>query len=214
MVLEFLYPHVSGEKHLSYNDVHSGRHSTLYRLKLTAWWPGMYGDIENWVRDCPECQQKRLQVACTVDKWPASDPFQRIHIDWAILPHVGNLLIIVDSGSGWIEAFLNHSRSTNFVIKCLRTVFARFGIPEVVVSDNAPEFTSHEICKWLESIGSRKLESPPYFPRSNGQAERAVQTVKRALVHWKDTKQEFSTFLQKLLLHKRISSTARGRSPA
>ena len=59
--------------------------------------------------------------------------------------------------------------------------FARFGIPKILESDNFPEFVSSDLKQWYESLGIKKIESPIYHPRANGIAERAVQTVKRAI---------------------------------
>ena len=200
--------------HIAHDDSHAGIHSSIKRLKTSSWWPNMSRDIERFVNDCSLCQTSRPRTSHSVDQWPPSFPFQRIHMDWAMIPDIGNILVIVDSGSGWIEAFRCRDRSSEIIIKCLRTVFARFGIPELVVSDNAPEFTSNELIRWLNAIGANKMESPPYFPQANGSAERAVQTVKRALSCWKDTKQDFDVFLQRVLFNHRIASNSRGRSPA
>ena len=83
--------------------------------------------------------------------------------------------------------------------RCLRAVFTRFGIPEALVSDNAKEFTSESLNVCLKLHGIRKIESPIYFPRSNGYAERAVQTLKRALLAYSENKTHvnFTAFLQK-----------------
>ena len=118
--------------------------------------------------------------------------------------------------TGWIEAFLTKDRTTETVIKCLRTVFTRFGIPKLLVSDNALEFTSADLVTWLNNQGTEKRESPPYFPKANGLAERSVQIVKKALLAWVEIKthQDFSAFLQRVLFHHRLSSHSRGRSPA
>lgn len=174
----------------------------------------MSRDIERFVKNCHVCQTIRPELSRTVDRWPTASPFQRIHIDWASIPDVGNVLIIVDSGSGWIEAFRCRDRTCETVIKCLRVDFTRFGVPELVVSDNAQEFVSGELTTWLNAIGTHKMETPPYFPRANGSAERAVQTVKRAMACWKDTRQDFDAFLQRVLFSHRIASSSRGRSPA
>ena len=79
----------------------------------------------------------RPQTNASVDCWPAATPFQRLHMDWAYTKEVGEVLVIVDSGSGWIEAFKCKDRSTKSVITCLEVVFTRFGSPETLVSDNA-----------------------------------------------------------------------------
>ena len=121
---------------------------------------------------------------------------------------------MVDAGSGWVEAFESRLRTSDVVIKFLRTVFTRFGMPRCLVSDNATEFVSHEITSWLANQGIRKVESPPYNPSSNGLAERGVKTVKDAMKTFSSSKHEFTPWLQKILLHHRCTAIARGKSPA
>ena len=195
---------------------HSGIHSTFYRISLDSWWPGMFGFIQNQVNKCHTCNEIRPRIDRNVDQWPKAKPFERVHMDWAYIRGECNLLIIVDAGSGWIEAFPLRNRQTTSVISCLRSVFSRFGVPEVVVTDNAPEFVSSDLSNWLENIGCRKLESPIYHPRANGAAERSVQTVKRALNGWNSSNVRipFSEFLKKILFHHRVSSHSRGLSPS
>ena len=60
-------------------------------------------------------------------------------------------------------------------------VFARHGLPRKVVSDNGPQFSSNEFWKFMLANGIKHTRISPYHPSSNGAAERAVQTVKRAL---------------------------------
>ena len=63
----------------------------------------------------------------------------------------------------------------------LRALFAQFGIPETVITDNGTCFVSGEFKSFLESNGSKHLTSAPYHPASNDLAQRAVQIVKKGL---------------------------------
>ena len=195
---------------------HSGIQSSIQRMRLSAWWPGLSRNIESMVKSCNTCSKLRPTLNKTCNTWPKADPFERIHMDWTYIKDVGDVLIIVDAVTGWIEAFKTCDKSTNSVIKCLRCVFCRFGVPKLVVSDNACEFKSNELNDWLYNQGAKKAESPPYYPQANGAAERAVQTVKKALQAWTkiNVHIDFNSFLQNVLLHHRVSTSSRGISPS
>ena len=76
--------------------------------------------------------------------------------------------------SKWIEATCTSSTSSSCVIEELRTLFAKFGLPETIVTDNGTGFTSQEFKTFLDDNGIRHVTSAPYHPASNGLAERAV----------------------------------------
>ena len=113
-----------------------------------------------------------------------------------------------------IEAFPAGNRTSQPVKVYLSQIFARFGIPRTLVSDNGPEFVSSDLKKWCESLGIKKMESPIYHPRANGIAERAVQTVKRAIQAWSaNLNVSFGAFLQRALMTHRNTSKTRGKTP-
>ena len=91
------------------------------------------------------------------------------------------ILVLIDTHSKWIEAVCTPSATSSAVIEELRTLFAQFGIPETIVTDNGSCFVSAEIEAFFESNGIKHITSAPYHPASNGLAERAVQIVKRGL---------------------------------
>ena len=88
-------------------------------------------------------------------------------------------LIVVDSHSKWLEVELMHSITSEATIEKLREMFARYGIPQQLVSDNGPQFTSQEFSDFTRANGIKHTLVAPYHPRSNGQAERFVQTFKQ-----------------------------------
>lgn len=96
-------------------------------------------------------------------------------------------------------ALLMSSQSSQDVIKALKSIFARHGVPEVVRSDNGPQYSSGEFQKFAKDWGFQSITSSPKYAQSNGEAERAVQTIKsllkkeedptRALLSYRSTKQ-------------------------
>ena len=84
-----------------------------------------------------------------------------------------------------------------------------------LVSDNAKEFINDKVVTCLQAQSCTKLECPIYNPRSNGLAERAVQTVKKAMRAWNSSfRVSFYAFLQRVLFTHRITSSVRGKTPS
>ena len=200
------------------HQAHFGMTTTKNVLRQSVWWPGMDRSIEEFIRSCEVCAYKpKTNVESEQYTWEtAKIPFERIHLDWAQIPNIGTILIVVDAMSGWPEAFLCKNRSTAVVKKILQSLFARYGVPQKVVTDNAPEFVSNELSQWIINVGGDPIQTPQYHSCSNGLVERMVQTLKRVLKIYTPNKGDIHTFLQKVLLTYRNSriTSSRGFSPA
>ena len=111
----------------------------------------MDADIEKLVQGCSECQaiQSSPPVAPLHPwKWPARS-WARLHLDFAG-PFLGKMfLVLIDVHSKWIEVFCTSAATSAVVIEELGSVFARFGLPETVVTDNGTSFVSAEFEKFL-----------------------------------------------------------------
>ena len=199
-------------------ELHEG-HPGITRMKalsrMYVWWPGISSDIEKSVRQCRECQESQSAppvAPLNPWKWPTR-PWARLHLDF-LGPFEGkNLLVVIDAHSKWIEAVCTPSTSSASVIQVMRTLFAQFGVPELVVTDNGTGFVSSVFEHFLKKNGVKHTTSAPYHPASNGLAERAVQIVKKGLK--KIIAGTMSDRLAKILLNYRISpQTTTGTSPA
>ncbi|KAE8285741.1 hypothetical protein D5F01_LYC15408 [Larimichthys crocea] len=95
-------------------------------------------------------------------------------------------LLVVDYASRYVEiALLTPTRSDD-VIQHLKSIFARHGICETLVTDNGPQFSGAAFAEFAESYGFQHVTSSPKYPQGNVEAERAVQTVKGFLKKSKD----------------------------
>ena len=199
-------------------ELHSG-HPGIVRMKslarLHVWWPNLDKDISSVVRGCVKCQltrNKPPQAPLQPWDWPKL-PWQRIHIDFAG-PFMNRMfLIVVDSHSKWLEVEIMSSVTSEATIEKLQEMFARFGIPMQLVSDNGPQFTSREFAEFTKANGIKHTLVTPYHPRSNGQAERFVQTFKQ---YFKtegsnSIKQSLSRFL---FSYRTTPSSVTGQTPA
>ena len=69
----------------------------------------------------------------------------------------------------------------------LHELFARFGVVDCIVSNNGSQFMSSEFKKFCQTFSVEHITIAQYHPRSNGPAERFVDTFKRALRKARDT---------------------------
>ena len=163
------------------------------------WWPKVDSDIEAMVKSCEDCQRncRSLQAAPLYPwKWPTR-VWQRIHVDFAEKDNL-NFLVLNDVHSKWIEVEIMRSTTAPATIGVLRNWFAAYGLPENLVSDSGPQFISQEFSAFMHKNGIKHTLTPPYHPATNGSAERAVQTLKRALSKSKShlpIKQRVANFL-------------------
>ncbi|XP_039664152.1 uncharacterized protein K02A2.6-like [Perca fluviatilis] len=184
-------------------------HPGVSRMKSLArsyvWWPKMDLDLENKVKSCTQCQSN--QHMSPPDplhpwEWPGH-PWSRLHLDFAG-PFMGQMfLIMVDAHSKWIDAHIMTNITAPVTIDKLRQVFAIHGLPDTVVTDNGPTFTSELFGAFMEQNGIRHVCTAPFHPASNGLAERAVQTVKEGLKRMKGD--SLSTRLSRFLFKYRLT---------
>ena len=89
--------------------------------------------------------------------------------------------MIVDYYSRFIEISLLSDTSSETVIRHTKSIFARHGVPEVVVSDNGPQYRAEKYQQFTKDYSFTHVTSSPYYPQGNGDADRAVGTIKRLL---------------------------------
>jgi len=95
----------------------------------------------------------------------------------------------------------------------LSETFARFGVLQVLVSDNAKIFSAKEMTICLKNNGVTQKFIPPYHQVSNGQVGRFVQTIKTSLYKQLITCKGIHRALHSFLLKfKRTNSTMFGRT--
>lgn len=91
------------------------------------------------------------------------------------------LIAADDVFSKWPEIVEMTSTTAANTIRVLQEIFARYGLPEQLVSSNGVQFVSYEYSEFCKSNGIKHYHVAPYHPASNGLAERMVQLFKQAM---------------------------------
>ena len=158
---------------------HLGIQRCHLRAKAAVWWPGITHQLTNFVKQCPKCAKEFTPKSEPLisTKLP-SYPWQKVATD--IFHNNGaNYLLTVDYFSRFPEVVKLTSTTSLNIIDALKDIFARHGIPETVMSDNGPQYSSLEFFQFSQKYNFQHITSSPYYPQSNGHVERGVQTVKK-----------------------------------
>jgi transposase InsO family protein len=108
-----------------------------------------------------------------------------------------NYLVVADYYSRYSEVVKLENITSRAVVNHVKPIFARHGIPSVVRSDNGPQYTATEYKQLAQKWNFEPQTSSPYYPKSNGLAEKAVQIVKRLLSNAKqDGKDPYLSLLE------------------
>ena len=163
------------------HEGHLGIVKCKRRALQAVWWPGVTKEIEDMVKSCQQCviSDNQKFEPLIPSKFP-DRPWDKVATD---LMHLKGheYLVVVDYYSRFIEVALLKDTLSKTVIIHLKSIFSRHGIPTTVISDNGPQYSSSEFAAFARDYGFHHVTSSPTHPSGNGEAERAVQTVKKLL---------------------------------
>ncbi|GJV21549.1 reverse transcriptase domain-containing protein [Tanacetum coccineum] len=91
------------------------------------------------------------------------------------------ILVVVDYVSKWVEAQALPTNDARVVVKFLRGLIARFGVPKALISGRGTHFCNSQLEKALQKHGMTHKLSTTYHPQSNGQTKVTNWAIKRIL---------------------------------
>ncbi|KAM1175357.1 hypothetical protein ACFX19_028369 [Malus domestica] len=159
----------------------------LMSLKVSA--PCIFKDAKTFCLTCDKCQ--RMGGISARDQMPQVSILNVEIFDvWGIdfmgpFPSSYGLMYIllaVDYVSKWVEAKATRTNDSKVVADFIRTnIFARFGMPRVIISDGGSHFCNRTIEALLRKYSVTHKVSTPYHPQTNGQAEVSNREIKQIL---------------------------------
>ncbi|KAL0734144.1 hypothetical protein Bca4012_010354 [Brassica carinata] len=158
-------------------------------LQAGFWWPHMFRDSQDFISRCDSCQrsgnitkrnempQNPILEVEVFDVWEIDfmGPFPSSY---------GNqyILVAVDYVSKWVEAIASPTNDSRVVVKMFKsTIFPRFGVPRVVISDGGSHFINKVFESLLKRNGVKHKVATPYHPQTSGQVEVSDKQIKGIL---------------------------------
>ncbi|UYV79219.1 hypothetical protein LAZ67_17001575 [Cordylochernes scorpioides] len=161
---------------------HFGITKIRLRARETVWWPGISEEIAETVRKCSVCIQEAISKhePLIPTNFPTR-PWQKIGMDLFKFENKW-YLVDIDYYSRFPEMVQLDRITANVVVRSCKSIFARHGILETVVSDNGTQFgAAREFANFARQYGFTHVTSSPRFPQSNGMAEAGVKISKLIL---------------------------------
>ena len=163
------------------HEGHLGIVKTKALLREKVWFPYMDKMVEMKIKTCLPCQvvtpvftREPLQMSILPD-----NPFDDVSVDFAYVDGE-NLLLLVDDFSRFPFVVPVSSTSASAVIPKLDQLFATFGTPRVVKTDNGPPFNGEDFAKFSQVLGFKHRKVTPLWPRANSEVERFVKMLKKS----------------------------------
>lgn len=190
---------------------HAGITKSKKRANGIMFWPGISSDIEDYVSQCKSCcrfRNSNIKEPMIAHPIP-EHPFNKISAD---ICEYGGLfyLMITDFFSKWIDVVPIKNKTAGEVIQKLKIFFSNFGIANTLIADNNP-FNSFEFKTFSQQWNFQISTSSPRYAKSNGAAEKAVQTGKNMIKKCIDSG---SDLYMGLLEYRNTPAAGLSKSPA
>ena len=184
---------------------HQGKRKTLHRLRQEAYWVNMANDVEQYCRECTKCQQTKppTPARAPLNTVPVGRPWQMVAVDILEVPlsscNNRYLLVIQDYFTKWPEAIPLPDQTAPRITAELVKFFSRFGLPDVLHSDQGRNFESTLLRETLEAFGIVKSRTTSYHPQGDGLVERFNRSLLQMLRAFVEKESDWERYLPLVL---------------
>ena len=147
-------------------------------------WPSINKVIEEVVCQCETCTQfQSPNAAVPLTSTPTPSCPWQMCATGIFMPEGVDYLVVGNFYSKmiFVQCLPPSQSNANKVISLLKEMFSEHGIPEILCSDNGPQYASAQFGDFCISWGITHETSSLHYSQSNGFAEACIKSVKHAL---------------------------------
>ena len=164
------------------HDICLGLTKCKLHSKQAVYWPGLNEQLEQLILNCQLClkysrSKKKTDECSTLGQEVPIAPWTKLATDLFHFEGQSYLLLVDYTSQFPIVRRLTSMTAQHIANHC-KQIFAEYGWPDTLISDNAPCYTSKTFKKLMTEYSVNHITSSPHYPQSNGLAEKYVQIVK------------------------------------
>ena len=175
---------------------HPGTARTIAAVERLFWWPTLKKDVTAYVTACPICQRDKPSAAKppgALKPLPIPDGrWKSIGMDFIcglpLTPRGHNaIFLVIDRLTKMVHmqaCNMKGMSSTRVARLLVDTVVKHHGVPESIVCDRDPKFSSGFMVDLMKILRTKMNMSTAYHPQSDGLTERANRTLQDMLRHY------------------------------
>jgi len=171
---------------------HLGTSKTMERVSRSFYWPGMHADVRRYVSTCLTCQANKPSTQLPMGKLqplPIPErPWQVVTMDLITqLPRTKNghdaIVVFVDKLTKMAHYVATRTEvdAPSLARLFFQEIVRHHGLPESIISDRDPRFTSIFWKALWGQLGTTLAISTAYHPQTDGQTERQNRTLEEML---------------------------------
>ncbi|KAE9008195.1 hypothetical protein PR003_g17573 [Phytophthora rubi] len=179
------------EFHDSPMGAHLGREKTFAAVSRDFFWPHMYKWVRKWVRTCETCQRVKPSKSSQAPLRPlpiATEVWRSVSKDFIFgLPPDAEgrtgVLVFVDRFTKMVHLIPVSDTATavETAAHFIDSVFRHHSLPESIVSDRDPRFTSAFWSSLFDLLGTKLSMSMAAHPETDGQTDSLLPLAEFAL---------------------------------
>jgi hypothetical protein len=184
--------------HSGPQEGHSGFHKTLHRAKSEFYWKGMRKEVRRFIKECDICQQNKSENIHPAGLLQPSPIPTKIWTDISLdfikgLPNSEGysvIMVVVDRLSKYAHFIpISHPYTASKIAQVfLANIFKLHGLPNSIVTDRNPTFTSTFWKELFKLQGTTLKFLSAYHPQTNGQTKIVNKMVERYLRYFSGDK--------------------------
>ena len=186
------------------------------KLRELYWWPGMDSESERFVKESHPCSVSEKSNPKTampqMHLYTPKTPWEELSMDiigpFATAPsHLKFIVVLIDNCSKFPEILCTSDITSKKITHWLSEIFARYGNPAKIITDNGPQFKSKDFNDFMQNRDILHESTPVYTPQQNGFVESFNRYLKHGVQTFEDSHQQWLEGLYKLLSQFRSTSS-------